>query len=195
MTGKEVSTSTNGFNVSSSSSAGEAASSATGSGATGGAQQPTAAAAAAAAAILAGSLHSLPPPTMPGMPGTISNLRIALSSKKPNVPSTMLATIAAANGLNINMDAIRPHKCHWPDCKFATKDRKTLRTHMRIHTKEKPFKCSFPNCSYETGDPSNYRKHKRRHIAHTIFACDFDGCNFTTNKPDFMQSHIAIHKG
>lgn len=129
------------------------------------------------------------------MPGTISNLRIALSAKKPNVPSTMLATIAAANGLNINMDAIRPHKCHWPDCKFATKDRKTLRTHMRIHTKEKPFKCSFPNCSYETGDPSNYRKHKRRHIAHTVFACDFEGCNFTTNKPDFMQSHIAIHKG
>lgn len=139
------------------------------------------------------------PGVIPG--GPISNLRIALSAtgssnrKSPNVSPSMLATIAAANGLNINMDAIRPHKCHWPECKFATKDRKTLRTHMRIHTKEKPFKCSFPNCSYETGDPSNYRKHKRRHIAHTIFACDYEGCNFTTNKPDFMQSHIAIHKG
>ena len=53
------------------------------------------------------------------------------------------------------------YRCHFADCCKTFKKIYHLKTHVRLHLGLKPYKCRWPDCAYASEDKSNAVKHIR----------------------------------
>lgn len=69
------------------------------------------------------------------------------------------------------------HKCDFGDCRFESRNRRSLAEHKLRHSNEKPYECYWPGCEARyvlKNDLQTHVKHVHRK-AHA-FMCEWPGC-------------------
>ena len=75
-------------------------------------------------------------------------------------------------------------------CAYFASDECDLRSHYRIHTRQRPFRCG--ECNYATNQSVELRAHVDSiHSTEEIFRCD--ECDFWTFRKFNLDKHLSIH--
>lgn len=102
-------------------------------------------------------------------------------------------------------------RCH--ECTYFTKNKSSLKVHMRIHAKGTPYKCTECECSfkdlkdlilhydevkdlkcdcgYATHVKQQMVTHKRTHTGEKPFCCGV--CSFSTSERSTLHRHLKTH--
>jgi hypothetical protein len=86
------------------------------------------------------------------------------------------------------------YRCTFPSCDYQTSHKANVRTHIRVHTKERPFKCRYAGCTFTSSQVGNRNMHERIHTGLKPHACNYPNCNYTSAKGSNLKAHKArIH--
>lgn len=56
---------------------------------------------------------------------------------------------------------LKPNKCTWPGCGWATSNKQMLLVHARTHVNLKPYRCKWPDCSQRCNQRGSLLQHIR----------------------------------
>ncbi len=60
-------------------------------------------------------------------------------------------------------------KCVWPQCRYSSKRKDSLRYHILSHTEGDKFKCDFIGCKTSYKHKKNFNNHKKIHLGKKIY--------------------------
>ncbi|CAN0419346.1 unnamed protein product, partial [Ectocarpus sp. 8 AP-2014] len=83
--------------------------------------------------------------------------------------------------------------CTHPGCEYASKTKRVLQTHLRMHAEDKTFVCE--QCGFATVYRSAFDFHKRRHSDDKRYVCDEDGCDYKSISGTSLKVHKMSHTG
>ena len=90
---------------------------------------------------------------------------------------------------------LRPYKCTWEGCSYATTTQHNLDTHHLKHTGEKPYKCVWPGCSYAAATKHVVDTHYLRHAGEKPYKCPWVGCGYADASQHNVDTHYRYHSG
>lgn len=85
--------------------------------------------------------------------------------------------------------------CSHPGCSYTTNTLSKLKSHQRIHAREKPYRCSTNGCTFTTVTLSALKAHERTHSGVRPFKCTFTGCTYRAARLSDLKTHIRTHTG
>jgi hypothetical protein len=83
-------------------------------------------------------------------------------------------------------------KCVWPQCRYVSKQKHHLKTHVFSHSEKINFECDFNGCKKSFKNKNNLRNHKKIHFG-KMFACVWPLCKFQTKYRGGLKRHLLTH--
>lgn len=86
----------------------------------------------------------------------------------------------------------KPFKC--TDCPMKFKTKQYLRSHEKVHTRERPYKCEM--CSKDFMRKDHLRKHERIHMSvRSSYTCEYQNCSKVFLTKSGLNTHSLNHMG